>query len=307
MKTRNEIYGGTFSSPEAPDTNANGELKKLVLSDSLDITKNRSSWIRTIFYNIMDSFTHKTEDRATGSNIGVSGTGIESTQTVYTTPEQLPEVGKVTDDFTIGAVDADGEETATQDMFEISVVNTDRKNKSFNISFSTFAIKWFKVRTWLESDLVTLISATVEPLITEAISEIPDRVAPITSLVVDGSTNTISTTGFVDLTNITYTTPNDGVSRKYQIIFRGRSAIQTNLGETINLQIKMYNSTDSVDYDLTNNYLNNDVGFIQVQENCVLMTVQTILPNKTIKVAALRTGTSNPAIQDCKFMIIEIK
>ena len=161
MKTRNEIYGGTFSSPEAPDTNVNGELKKLVLSDSVDITKNRSSWIRTIFYNIMDSFTHKTEDRATGSNIGVSGTGIESTQTVYTTPEQLPEVGKVVDDFTISAVEADGNLTATQDMFEISVVNTDRKNKSFNVSFSTFGIKWLLARTRTEAETVTLVNNTI--------------------------------------------------------------------------------------------------------------------------------------------------
>lgn len=161
MKTRNEIYGGTFSSPEAPDTNVNGELKKLVLSDSADITKNRSSWIRTIFYNIMDSFTHKTEDRATGSNIGVSGTGIESTQTVYTTPEQLPEVGKVVDDFTISAVEADGNLTATQDMFEISVVNTDRKNKSFNVSFSTFGIKWLLARTRTGAEIVTLVNNTI--------------------------------------------------------------------------------------------------------------------------------------------------
>lgn len=168
MKTRNEIYGGTFSSPEAPDTNTNGELKKLVLSDSADITKNRSSWIRTIFYNIMDSFTHKTEDRATGSNIGVSGTGIESTQTVYTTPEQLPEVSKVVDDFTISAIEADGNLTATQDMFEISVVNTDRKNKSFNVSFSTFGIKWLLARTRQQTQLEELITTVTTTTITNA-------------------------------------------------------------------------------------------------------------------------------------------
>lgn len=168
MKTRNEIYGGTFSSPETPDTNTNGELKKLVLSDSADITKNRSSWIRTILYNILDSFTHKTEDRATGSNIGVSGTGIESTQTVYTTPEQLPEVSKVVDDFTISSVEADGNLTATQDMFEISVVNTDRKNKSFNVSFSNFGIKWLLARTRQQTQLEELITTVTTTITTNA-------------------------------------------------------------------------------------------------------------------------------------------
>lgn len=162
MKTRNEIYGGTFSSPEAPDTNANGELKKLVLSDNADITKNRSSWIRTIFYNIMDSFIHKTEDRATGSNIGVSGTGIESTQTVYTTPEQLPEVAKTTNDFSTPAKsDSNGVLTTTNDLFSVSTVTSDRKNKRFVVNFSEAGVLFFKARTWLQSDLVTLITNTL--------------------------------------------------------------------------------------------------------------------------------------------------
>jgi hypothetical protein len=162
MKTRNEIYGGTFSSPEAPDTNANGELKKLVLSDSADITKNRSSWIRTIFYNIIDSFTHKTEDRATGTNIGVNGTGIESTETVFVTPSQLPEVDKTTNDFSTPVkADVNGALTTTNDLFAVTTLSTDRKNKRFVVNFSEAGVLFFKARTWLQSELVALINSTI--------------------------------------------------------------------------------------------------------------------------------------------------
>lgn len=164
MKTRNEIYGGTFSSPEAPDTNANGELKKLVLSDNADITKNRSSWIRTIFYNIMDSFTHKTEDRATSANLGVSGT--EPTTTKYVTVEQLPSVDKTTNNFTGSA--GDGALGATQNTINITPVLTGTA-KQFVASLHTDFVAWLLARTWLQSDLVTLINNTTTTTITNTI------------------------------------------------------------------------------------------------------------------------------------------
>jgi len=156
MKTRNEIYGGTFSSPEAPDTNANGELKKLVLSDSADITKNRSSWIRTIFYNILDSFTHKTEDRATSANLGVSGT--EPTTTKYVTVEQLPSVDKTTNDFTGTA--GDGALGATQNTINITTVLTGTA-KQFVASLHTDFVAWLLARTRTEAETVTLVNNTI--------------------------------------------------------------------------------------------------------------------------------------------------
>ncbi|MCV5968567.1 hypothetical protein, partial [Lactococcus petauri] len=88
------------------------------------------------------------EDKATGSNIGVSGTGIESTQTVYTTPEQLPEVTKTTNDFSTPAKsDSNGALTTTNDLFNVSTVTTDRKNKRFVVNFSEAGVLFFKART----------------------------------------------------------------------------------------------------------------------------------------------------------------
>lgn len=153
MKTRNEIYGGTFSSPEAPDTNTNGELKKLVLSDSADITKNRSSWIRTIFYNIMDSFTHKEEDRATSANLGVSG--AEPTTTKYVTVEQLPSVDKTTNDFTGTA--GDGALGATQNTIDITPVLTGT-SKSFVGKLHVDFVAWLLARTWTQNQIESLVS-----------------------------------------------------------------------------------------------------------------------------------------------------
>ncbi len=156
MKTRNEIYGGTFSSPEAPDTNANGELKKLVLSDSGDITKNRTSWIRTILYNILDSFTHKTEDRATSANLGVSG--AEPTTTKYVTVEQLPSVDKTTNDFTGSA--GSGALINNQNTIDITPVLTGT-GKSFIAKLHTDFVAWLLARTYSSSELTTVVTEIV--------------------------------------------------------------------------------------------------------------------------------------------------
>ena len=156
MKTRNEIYGGTFSSPEAPDTNANGELKKLVLSDSGDITKNRTSWIRTILYNILDSFTHKTEDRATSANLGVSG--AEPTTTKYVTVEQLPSVDKTTNDFT--GVAGSGTLVNNQNTIDITPVLTGT-GKSFIGKLHADFVAWLLARTYSSSELTTAVTTIV--------------------------------------------------------------------------------------------------------------------------------------------------
>lgn len=173
---RNKIWGGTFNTDVDVADNANNASQVPVspffnfkFSTIVDATLTRSKYLTTVIAQSLRATLHKEEDRATGSNIGVTGTGIESTQVVYTTPEQLPEVSKVVDDFTISAVEADGDLTATQDMFEISMVNTDRKNKSFNVSFSTFGIKWLLARTRQQTQLEELISAVTTTTITNAI------------------------------------------------------------------------------------------------------------------------------------------
>lgn len=173
--SRDKIWGGTFNTDVDVSDNTNNasavpssSFFNFKFSNIVDTTLTRSKYLTTVIAQSLRATLHIDENRATGSNIGVNGTGIESTQTVYTTPEQLPEVSKTVDDFTISAVEADGNLTATQDMFEISVVNTDRKNKSFNVSFSTFGIKWLLARTRQQTELEELISTVTTTTITNA-------------------------------------------------------------------------------------------------------------------------------------------
>jgi hypothetical protein len=153
MKSRDEIYGGSFNSPESADTNTNGFLKNLVLSQSTDTTKNRSSWLRTIFYNVLDSFMHKTEDRATKDNLGVS---IDSSQKIYTTPEQLPAIDKTTNNF-VSVPTGTGSLSTEQNVLNFSV-NGGGKNKIFILRLHDDFIGWLKARTYTNSELTTSVT-----------------------------------------------------------------------------------------------------------------------------------------------------
>lgn len=286
MKTRNEIYGGTFSSPEAPDTNANGELKKLVLSDSADITKNRSSWIRTILYNILDSFTHKTEDRATGSNIGVIGTEIESTETVFVTPSQLPEVDKTTNDFlTPAKSDANGVLAVDNDLFVVTPVVTNRKNKRFVINFSEAGVLFFKARTWLQSE--------IEDLIDTAIAAIPAP-TPITSLLTSVTNDTLTGT-FAQLNNMSYTTPS-GATKKYLITAKLGFSMNAGSATQSDITIRLYNSTDSVTYDTVRMVVGSGSSDTGGTFYTTLTTIQELPASKEIKIEAQLTSGTNTSL-----------
>ena len=227
--SRNKIWGGTFTTDvDVADGTNNASVVPasnflgLVQGSETD-PRNRSKWFSSVIGQLLRAVLHKEEDRATGSNIGVSGTGIEPTvePIVFVVPEQLPEVDKTTNDFSTPAKsDANGVLTTTNDLFNISTVTTDRKNKRFVVNFSDAGVLFFKARTWLQSELLTLITTTVNPLISAAIAAIPSRVVPITSLVTNSDTKTYSTTTYVDLTGMTYTTPNDGETRNYLITFK---------------------------------------------------------------------------------------
>ena len=172
--SRNKIWGGTFNTDVDVADNANNASKVpttsflgLTYSNAIDAVLSRSRMLGTAIGQSLRSTLHKEEDRATGANIGVSGTGIESTQTVYTTPEQLPEVDKTTNDFSTPAKsDSNGALTTTNDLFVVTPVTTDRKNKKFVVSFSSAGVLFFKARTWLQSEIEDLITTEIDAVIT---------------------------------------------------------------------------------------------------------------------------------------------
>jgi len=173
--SRNKIWGGTFTTDVdvADDTNNASQVPassffNFKFSTIVDVTLTRSKYLTTVIAQSLRATLHKEEDRATGANIGVSGTGIESTQTVYTTPEQLPEVDKTTNDFSTPAKsDANGVLTTTNDLFVVTPVVTDRKNKRFVVSFSSAGVLFFKARTWLQSEIEDLITSEINAVITD--------------------------------------------------------------------------------------------------------------------------------------------
>ena len=162
MKSRNEIYGGDFTA-EASDVknnNINGTLKSLVITSSTDVTKNRSSWIRTMLYSILDSFVHKTENRATKDNVGTS---IDPTDSVYVTPQQLPEVYKTTNDF-VSVPANSGVLSASQNVLDFTI-DSFGKNKIYILKLHNDLVAWLKARTYTLTELVSIITNTVTSII----------------------------------------------------------------------------------------------------------------------------------------------
>jgi len=306
MKTRNEIYGGTFSSPEAPDTNANGELKKLVLSDNADITKNRSSWIRTIFYNIMDSFTHKTEDRATSANLGVSG--AEPITTKYVTVEQLPFVDKTTNDFTGSA--GSGSLINNQNTITISTILTGTA-KQFVASLHTDFVAWLLARTWLQSELEALITDTATPLIEGAILDIP-YVAPTTYTGSELTPFVINSLTYVNVPNVLFT--NSANTTKYLVSFTYTVFIATNAiaGETNGVVVKVFNEDTAGIYDESEFQLGAVTTSANTKTQGSFQSILTLSPTHRIRLAAkctgsLEAGEDAQTISNVRFSILEIK
>jgi len=305
MKTRNEIYGGTFSSPEAPDTNANGELKKLVLSDNADITKNRSSWIRTIFYNIMDSFTHKTEDRATSANLGVSG--AEPITTKYVTVEQLPFVDKTTNNFTGSA--GGGSLITTQNTINISTVLTGTA-KQFVASLHTDFVAWLLARTWLQSELEDLITDTATPLIDDAIADIP-YTAPLTYPVTAGSEYTVISETYADVPSASFT---NLFANVYLVNVIYSLYQRADFNETRSITVKVYNSVTNVIYDESIYTLgNSNAGIVTGTSKGSFSGIMTLADSDVVKVAikggtAYGGGGANPSkISNIRMSFLQIK
>ena len=175
--SRNKIWGGTFNTDVdvADDSNNASQVPvssffSFKFSSIVDATLTRSKYLTTVIAQSLRATLHKEEDRATGANIGVSGTGIEPTVTPikFVVPEQLPEVDKTTNDFlTPAKSDANGVLSVDNDLFVVTPVVTDRKNKRFVVSFSSAGVSFFKARTWLQSEIEDLITTEINAVIVD--------------------------------------------------------------------------------------------------------------------------------------------
>lgn len=147
--SRNKIFGGDFNAADGAD-NSNDVTQVptatkfgLKFSNIVDITLNRSKLFATTIYKVLQAGLHKTEDRATAANIGAT---IESTQEVYVTPEQLPTLTPVANDFTVTTIPSDGTLSDNIVPLRITPVTTG-KNIQYQVNFSDRFLKLFIART----------------------------------------------------------------------------------------------------------------------------------------------------------------
>lgn len=134
------------------------------------------------------------------------------------------------------------------------------------------------------------------------------------------ATQSTSSATFATLTGLTYTTPNDGVTRTYQITFICSALLDQDRSGTLPEDnflsgiFRLYNSTDAVSLDdktvTAGVYLDLGVGgsnilnlYFRFGVNCG--TIVTLAPNKTIE-AQFKTDGDLVTATDCKMMIVEI-
>ena len=155
IKSRNALYTtlGNVSFedsddlPENKSTSGNLSSLKISTASPTDATLNRSVWLRSIFYQTHKAFVHKEEDRATGTEMGLTGTGLEPTSVKYTTVEQLPEVIAINNNFTLPIVAGDEAVSANFPFLQVTPDTTDRKNKKYDVNLTDQAVKFILART----------------------------------------------------------------------------------------------------------------------------------------------------------------
>lgn len=122
--SRNKIYAGTDTGTPFTDDDAvasnnivpSGKGFGFIISNIINATVTRSSWLRSVLYQIMKSYQHKIEDRTPASFLGVAN---EATNTLYVAPEQLPITTSLVNDFTVSTVPSDGNLISSQQTVQI--------------------------------------------------------------------------------------------------------------------------------------------------------------------------------------------
>lgn len=195
--------------------------------------------------------------------------------------------------------------TKTQDATADPVIFTDSTSKNVHDIYKFVATDTATPGTFDATDLVYLSSSNL--------------IASELTL----STQTSSSSSYADLTGLTYTTPNDGVTRKYEIIFKAKSVLveSTTGGSSISGQgeYRIYNDTDASLLDETSHKLKFDLVAIKAgigtaadygyefDATVVCCTIVTLAPNKTIKCQFKKTSGVNVVASNCKMLIKELR
>lgn len=126
----------------------------------------------------------------------------------------------------------------------------------------------------------------------------------ITFNVVSANQSTTSTS-YIDLTSATYTTPNDGITRTWLILFNGVSKVSTSAGD--GTRVEIYNSTTTTQLATSRAYLDVLATTIDLMELGVsLQKVVSLAPNTTIKIRFLSISGGGINLEDNDFSMVEI-
>lgn len=121
---------------------------------------------------------------------------------------------------------------------------------------------------------------------------------------IDLATQSTSSTSYADMTGLTYTTPNDGVTRNFLFLFKGFANASASANEGIGYEL--YNSTNAVSLDTNEAYL--DVS-VQTDDFRIPVSMQyagSVAPNTTIKVRFKLLSGAGCNSKLNRFTIVEI-
>lgn len=183
--------------------------------------------------------------------------------------------------------------TKTQDAVADPVIFTDSTSKTVHDIYKFVATDTATLGTFDSSDLVSAYGA-----------------GKISSQLTLASQSTSSAT-YVDMTGLTYTTPNDGVTRKFKFTLKGDAELSAASGTTAGVggKFQIYNDTDATSLDISRLEVSvifpsgsgDVVGCLPI--NC--STIISLAPNKTVKCRMLNDA-DGVTVNECKFLIEEV-
>lgn len=115
-----------------------------------------------------------------------------------------------------------------------------------------------------------------------------------------------SSTSYVDLATAVYTTPNDGITRNWLLLYNGVLSKATSGGD--GARVEFYNTTTAAQIINTKTYLAVNATSIDLMElNISLQKVISLAPNTTVKVRFFSiSGGTGVTLANNDFSIIEI-
>lgn len=125
-----------------------------------------------------------------------------------------------------------------------------------------------------------------------------DKITTPTSI----ADQTTTSTGFIDLTNATYTTPNDGITRKWMIIGKSQVEFTGSSGDYGGFRIMV----DGVQQDENKSGIDNSVGTSDYVGTLHSQKILSIAPNKIVKLQIQSVNGGTVSFKNNSFLMVEL-